>query len=136
MKRIIKKKYGSAKSDRVREYLQRIEKPFSKIEIDSFLESNAKPIREKQLKKYMKESNEFLKSKAWIKLRYEALRLYGRKCCLCGATNKDSVLNVDHIKPRSSHPELKLNIANLQILCSPCNYGKGSEYEDDWRLDS
>jgi 5-methylcytosine-specific restriction endonuclease McrA len=27
----------------------------------------------------------------------------------------------------------RLKESNLQVLCSACNHGKGSKYEDDWR---
>lgn len=66
----------------------------------------------------------------WIKLRYEVFKKYGRKCMVCGSTDK---LHVDHIKPKSKYPELCWDINNLQILCEPCNIGKGYEHEDDWR---
>ena len=72
--------------------------------------------------------------KGWEKLRYEAFRKYGNKCCLCGRTPKDGViLHVDHIKPKSKYPKLKDDIENLQILCNKCNTAKSNRYSDDWR---
>jgi hypothetical protein len=76
----------------------------------------------------------FLKSYEWRKLRMEALIKYGRKCVCCGATPETgAVMNVDHIKPRKTHPELALDINNLQVLCSDCNHGKGNWDSTDWR---
>lgn len=76
----------------------------------------------------------FLKSYEWAKVRYKALMKCGRKCLLCGRSPKDGiVLNVDHIKPRKTHPKLALDINNLQVLCGDCNHGKGNWDETDWR---
>lgn len=82
-----------------------------------------------------KESDEdFLDSWAWKKLRYEVLKEYGRRCMCCGATPETgTVICVDHIKPRHTHPELKLVRNNLQVLCYDCNKGKGAWDETDWR---
>ncbi len=82
-----------------------------------------------------KESKSFYSSLEWKKLRYEAFKLYGNRCMACGATpSADAVLNVDHIKPRSKHPELALDIRNLQILCAKCNWGKLDKDQTDWRV--
>lgn len=79
-------------------------------------------------------SNNFLSTYEWRKLRMEALIKYGRKCACCGATPESgAIMNVDHIKPRKTHPELALDIDNLQILCSDCNHGKGNWDSTDWR---
>lgn len=52
----------------------------------------------------------------------------------CGATREDGVqIQVDHIKPRKTHPELALDINNLQVLCEVCNHGKGNWDQTDWR---
>ena len=72
-------------------------------------------------------SDEFLQSKSWKRLRIQAFEKYGSFCSCCGAKPTDGVrLNVDHIKPRRLFPELALNLDNLQILCSDCNSGKGN----------
>lgn len=79
-------------------------------------------------------TDDFLKSRDWSILRYQALVKHGAKCQCCGATAKDGVvINVDHIKPRKTHPELALNISNLQILCNVCNRGKENWDDTDWR---
>ena len=77
---------------------------------------------------------EFLESYAWRKLRMRVLLQHGPRCMCCGATPKDgAVMNVDHIKPRLTHPELALDFENLQILCGECNHGKGNWDTTDWR---
>lgn len=79
-------------------------------------------------------SQAFLDSYEWRKLRTEAFKKYGRRCQCCGATLDDGVkMNVDHIKCRKKYPELALDINNTQILCGPCNHGKGNWDDTDWR---
>lgn len=73
----------------------------------------------------------FYESDEWRALRYQALKLYGRKCLVCFRT--DVEIHVDHIKPRSKFPELSLVLSNLQILCRDCNLGKSNRDETDWR---
>ena len=35
--------------------------------------------------------------------------------------------------PRKTHPQFALCYANLQVLCSSCNRGKGNRDRTDWR---
>lgn len=79
----------------------------------------------------VRDAEAFYRSRAWKKLRYEVLRVHGKKCMCCG--RDDRPVHVDHIKPRSKYPELALDIDNLQVLCDQCNLGKSNEYEDDFR---
>lgn len=78
----------------------------------------------------------FYESDEWRALRYEALKTYGRKCMVCGSVphpeNKVRI-HVDHIKPISKFPELKLSFDNLQILCEDCNLGKSNKDCIDYR---
>lgn len=63
-----------------------------------------------------------------------ALEKYFGRCMCCGASAGAGVyLCVDHIKPRKTHPELALELSNLQILCNKCNHGKGNWSTTDWR---
>lgn len=79
-------------------------------------------------------SDDFLQSFEWRKLRMQVLKKYGAKCMCCGAVPASGVvMNVDHIKPRRKHPHLALVFDNLQVLCNPCNHGKGNWDETDWR---
>ena len=63
-----------------------------------------------------------------------ALKREGAICACCGASRKTgAVINVDHIKPRRTHPHLALDPENLQVLCDACNHGKGNWDDTDWR---
>ena len=81
------------------------------------------------------DSTEFLDSWEWTTLRYSILNRYGRRCMCCGATPKDKVtiITVDHVKPRHTHPHLALDPNNLQVLCYSCNKGKGAWDTTDFR---
>lgn len=90
--------------------------------------------KSKKPKKSKLAKTEFLETYAWRKLRMQILVRYGSRCMCCGATPQTgAVMNVDHIKPRLTHPELALDSENLQILCGECNHGKGNWDTTDWR---
>lgn len=104
------------------------------VPIDDYLKSGGTITTPKKKKKEFVKTDEFLKSYEWRKLRMLAIKKYGSKCMCCGATPATGeIMNVDHIKPRKYYPELALDLDNLQILCSPCNHGKGNWDETDWR---
>jgi hypothetical protein len=77
----------------------------------------------------------FLLSYEWRRLRMVVIKKRGARCECCGASPKDGVtiINVDHVKSRRDYPELALVESNLQVLCSPCNHGKGNWDSTDWR---
>jgi 5-methylcytosine-specific restriction endonuclease McrA len=75
--------------------------------------------------------NRFYDTREWKQLRFRVLIHYQRRCMACFATN--TVLHVDHIKPISKFPELRLDFNNLQILCETCNLGKSNVYFHDLR---
>ncbi|MEL7488893.1 MAG: HNH endonuclease signature motif containing protein [Pseudomonadota bacterium] len=50
-----------------------------------------------------------------------ALRRDGFQCVQCGARGR---LEVDHIKPVRTHPELSFDLDNLQTLCPSCHTRK------------
>lgn len=77
------------------------------------------------------EANAFYYSQEWNELRKAVLRTYGCVCMKCGASN--TVMQVDHIKPRSKYPELAWNFDNLQVLCKECNQRKGNKHSTDYR---
>ena len=83
-------------------------------------------------------SDEFLQSYQWRTLRFDVIAKYGNACQCCGATPdpKNGIsINVDHIRPRKTHPHLALDINNLQILCNVCNHGKSNRHVIDFRPD-
>ncbi|MEM0990813.1 MAG: HNH endonuclease signature motif containing protein [Pseudomonadota bacterium] len=57
----------------------------------------------------------------WKYLRQLALRRDGFQCVQCGARGR---LEVDHIQPVRSHPELAWELDNLQCLCPGCHARK------------
>jgi hypothetical protein len=75
----------------------------------------------------------FYQTPAWKRARYLALTTYGNRCQLCGTGPSGGPLQVDHILPRSLHPERCLDPTNLQVLCEPCHTAKGLAYFDDCR---
>jgi len=64
-------------------------------------------------------------------LRYRVLKEGKQRCALCGITARESVLDVDHIIPRSKGG--KNDVANLQVLCSKCNRSKRDLDDTDFR---
>jgi 5-methylcytosine-specific restriction endonuclease McrA len=99
------------------------------------LGQNQTPVQKKTIK-YNNDVNskEFLQSYEWRTVRMVVLKRDGAICACCGASPKTgAVMNVDHIKPRRTHPQLALDPANLQVLCDACNHGKGNWDDTDWR---
>ena len=76
---------------------------------------------------------EFYRTREWRDVRYKALVRFGKKCQACGETG--GYIHVDHILPRSKHPDKELSIENLQVLCEACNIGKSNTDTTDWRQD-
>ena len=62
-----------------------------------------------------------IRTKRWAALRQEALRRDGFACVKCRAI---AGLEVDHVRPVRTHPELAYDLANLQALCVPCHSSK------------
>lgn len=84
--------------------------------------------------RHVQNNVKFYDSPDWHRVRYVALRRSNGCCELCGASKATgTVIQVDHIKPRSKFPELELDANNLQVLCKPCNMGKSNRDSIDWR---
>lgn len=69
-----------------------------------------------------KSRNSFYNSTAWRHKREEILERDHHECIWCKAegkvtTDKDTILEVDHIKELSEFPELALEDSNLRTLC-------------------
>ena len=80
--------------------------------------------------------HEFYRSREWLysRARYQAIKAAGGACQACGARRSDGAkLVVDHIKPVRHYWHLRFAADNLQVLCEPCNLGKGSWDQTDWR---
>ncbi len=81
------------------------------------------------------QSAAFTRCDAWMRLRYDFMRDHEGLCRCCGRGAADgNRINVDHVLPRRTHPQLALAYGNLQILCSACNRGKGNRDRTDWRF--
>lgn len=66
-----------------------------------------------------------------LSLRYEVLRRDNFRCVRCGrspASERGVELHVDHVRPWSK--DGRSTLENLQTLCSACNLGKSSRYDD------
>ena len=76
-------------------------------------------------------AKKFYRTSEWIALRNLVMKTKNTGCCAnCKVEfsfKKWCEPAVDHILPLKLHPELALDIDNLQILCSGCNYKKGSK---------
>lgn len=127
------KEWHNTDSRKLQKKRDRIFQKRSKNEKKALRRARIKGLK-KNRKKLVIPEHPFYGSKKWHELRYKVIKLYGRVCMACGS--KEGHMHVDHIKPRSRYPELELELSNLQILCRPCNMGKGAWDETDWRHQS
>jgi hypothetical protein len=90
----------------------------------------SKRSKKKRWLKHPKSPDEvFYTSPEWRELSYEVLRDSDGRCCACGL----SAPTVRHVKSPKSHPDLKLERNNLQVLCSEHRHIEGMlGDETDW----
>lgn len=69
----------------------------------------------------MRWSDTITRTSRWRRLRWTILRRDGFQCRACGAVGR---LEVDHIRPVRTHPELAWEPTNLQVLCGGCHSRK------------
>lgn len=98
------------------------------------------PMLKRIVSRYKRETigrtaKDFYQTSAWLHLRFLAFQAFGRKCMCCGRTSMETDLHVDHIRPVSLFPDLKLSLDNLQVLCADCNVGKSNLFEVDLRTE-
>jgi 5-methylcytosine-specific restriction endonuclease McrA len=72
-------------------------------------------------KAFRRHSAHITRSRGWPALRVAALRRDGFKCRACGSGGR---LEIDHVEPVRTHPELAFDLANLQALCVACHSRK------------
>lgn len=68
------------------------------------------------------ECDRFYNSTAWKEVRTQAFVRDNYTCVDCKQVGHK--LEANHIKPRSKHPELKLELSNIETLCKKCHDGK------------
>lgn len=81
-----------------------------------------------------KDKMRFYRSKDWLYLREQALKRDNYECQQCKRDGLVKIgsgktkLNVHHIKEIETHPELALELDNLETLCVSCHnkvHGRG-----------
>jgi 5-methylcytosine-specific restriction endonuclease McrA len=70
---------------------------------------------------YKRHSAKVTRTARWKALRQQALERDGWKCVQC---NERRWLEVDHVLPVRTHPELGFALSNLQCLCGRCHARK------------
>lgn len=79
---------------------------------------NMLPVRPR----FHKRADPFYLTPAWRALRIVILKRDGFRCVICKAdVSAKGAARVDHIKPRSTHPDLAMTHSNLRTLCSTCD---------------
>lgn len=72
-------------------------------------------------KEHIRHSRRVTRGPRWKTLRMAVLERDGFRCRECGAPGR---LEVDHVKPVRTHPDLAYDPANLQALCPSCHTRK------------
>lgn len=89
-------------------------------------------------KDFARFSRPVLKTRRWQALRHVILERDGYACTCCGTRRWR--LEIDHVQPVRTHPELAFSPANLATLCPRCHTRKtrtecGLKPPDPVRLD-
>ncbi len=72
-------------------------------------------------KEHKRYSRQVISTRRWQVLRQQILERDGWKCRSCGERRR---LEVDHIQPVRTNPELSFEPGNLQVLCGSCHTRK------------
>lgn len=70
---------------------------------------------------YKRHSAKVTRGPRWKALRVQVLDRDDWQCVQCGERRR---LEIDHIKPVRTHPELSYDLNNLQTLCGRCHARK------------
>jgi 5-methylcytosine-specific restriction protein A len=73
------------------------------------------------MKDHFRHSKRVTSTRRWQSVRFAVLERDGWACVKCGERRR---LEVDHIQPVRTHPELSFSLANLQCLCGRCHSQK------------
>lgn len=74
------------------------------------------------IREHRRYSKRVISTRRWQVLRHAILERDGWQCVQCGT--RRGRLEVDHVQPVRTHPELSFNPGNLQCLCSSCHTRK------------
>ncbi len=66
-------------------------------------------------REYARHSRHVTRGPRWKALRRQALDRDGWQCVVCGARHR---LEIDHIEPVRTRPDLAWTLSNLQVLCA------------------
>lgn len=72
-------------------------------------------------KTYQRHGASIYRTPRWKAVRLLAKRRDGFRCIKCGAVGR---LEVDHVKPLRTDPDLAFELSNLQTLCITCHSAK------------
>jgi 5-methylcytosine-specific restriction endonuclease McrA len=72
-------------------------------------------------KEHKRHSKHVTRGQRWKTMRMAILERDGFRCRECGARGR---LEIDHIQPVRTHPELSFKPSNLQALCPACHTRK------------
>ena len=72
-------------------------------------------------REYQRHSARVTRTQRWKALRMQALDRDDWKCVQCGERRR---LEVDHVLPVRTHPELAFTLSNIQCLCPGCHSRK------------
>ncbi|WP_084421831.1 HNH endonuclease [Henriciella litoralis] len=73
------------------------------------------------LREHKRHSAGVTRGPRWKTMRMKALDRDGWACVQCGERRR---LEIDHVQPVRTHPELSYVLANLQTLCGRCHARK------------
>ena len=73
------------------------------------------------VKEYKRHSRRVTRTQRWKALRMQALDRDEWQCVQCGERRR---LEVDHIEPVRTRPDLAFTLSNLQTLCGRCHSRK------------
>ncbi len=65
-----------------------------------------------------------------VRMKLRAMERDKYTCCICHLYDPE-VMEVDHIKPKSTHPELNTEISNMMTLCANCHLRKTRKEKRD-----
>lgn len=90
----------------------------------ALLRGNSTLLAKKPMKRLGKEGRRYMEFRNDVAYPYLVER-DGEQCSHCGRA--DVPLDVDHLHKRGSHPELKYDLNNLQLLCRRCHDRKDNQ---------